>query len=153
MNKQEEIDAQVALLRDALSFDQAILALAKYMVFVRKLRNEMPEFLAFVDLQISQVSNALDVVGEQWNQTWDLAETGVEAVAHIRESNTLRAKKAADSLHNKPGGNRAKQESIRDIWASGKYSSRDVCAEQECAALGMSFSTARKALRNTPSPS
>lgn len=42
--------------------------------------------------------------------------------------------------------------SIREIWASGKYTSRDVCAEQECAVLGMSFSSARKALRNTPEP-
>ncbi len=49
-------------------------------------------------------------------------------------------------------GNFAKRAAIRDIWASGKYSSRDICAEQECAALGMSFSSARKALRRTPGP-
>ena len=41
---------------------------------------------------------------------------------------------------------------IQKIWASGKYKSRDICAEQECAALKLSFSTARKALRNTPDP-
>lgn len=41
---------------------------------------------------------------------------------------------------------------IQKIWASGKYKSRDLCAEQECAALKLSFSTARKALRNTPDP-
>lgn len=41
---------------------------------------------------------------------------------------------------------------LRDIWATGKYSSRDICAEQECANLDISFSTARKALRNTPEP-
>ncbi len=62
------------------------------------------------------------------------------------------ARKAADVLHDRPGGNREKQAVIKSIWASGKYSSRDVCAEQECAALNMSFSTARKALRGTPSP-
>lgn len=63
------------------------------------------------------------------------------------------AKGAADALHNKPGGSRDKKQQIRAIWASGKYSSRTICAEQECAALGMSPETARKALRNTPEPS
>ncbi len=41
---------------------------------------------------------------------------------------------------------------IREIWATGKYTSRDICAEQECANLEMSFTAARKALRNTPEP-
>ena len=63
-----------------------------------------------------------------------------------------KATKAADVLHDRPGGNREKQKNIREIWASGKYTSRDICVEQECAALGMSFSTARKALRNAPKP-
>ncbi len=63
------------------------------------------------------------------------------------------AKGAADALHNKPGGSRDKQRQIREIWATGKYLSRDLCAEQECAALNMSFSAARRALNNTPQPS
>lgn len=63
------------------------------------------------------------------------------------------AKVAADALHDKPGGSRDKQRQIRAIWASGKYSSRDLCAEQECAALNMSISVARRALNNTPEPS
>jgi len=58
-----------------------------------------------------------------------------------------------EKRHNAEGGAREKARRIREIWASGKYSSRDVCAEQECANLGMAFSTARKALRNTPQPS
>lgn len=62
------------------------------------------------------------------------------------------ARHAANTLHSKPGGSREKRDAIRQAWASGKYSSRDICAEQECAALGMSFSTARKALRGTPDP-
>lgn len=49
-------------------------------------------------------------------------------------------------------GQLEKRLKIREIWATGKYSSRSTCAEQECAALGMSFDTARKALRNTPDP-
>ena len=69
-----------------------------------------------------------------------------------KENNVNRASHAADALHNQVGGSREKQEIIRNIWAGGKYSARDICAEQECAGLGMSFSAARKALRNTPDP-
>ncbi|MCI0354335.1 MAG: hypothetical protein L0099_04735, partial [Acidobacteria bacterium] len=69
---------------------------------------------------------------------------GVVSVAWRRQA----AKAAANARHNQPGGSRDKQRQIREIWATGKYSSRDICAEEECAALGMSFSAARKALRN-----
>lgn len=62
------------------------------------------------------------------------------------------ARNAANARHNQPGGSRDKQKQIRDIWATGKYSSRDRCAEEECAALDMSYSAARKALINTPDP-
>lgn len=62
------------------------------------------------------------------------------------------ARAAANARHSKPGGSRDKRRQIRAIWSTGKYSSRDICAEQECAALGMSFSSARKALRGTPDP-
>lgn len=63
------------------------------------------------------------------------------------------AKAAADVLHDRPGGSRDKKKQIRAIWASGKYSSRTRCAEEECAALDMSYDAARKALTNTPEPS
>lgn len=65
---------------------------------------------------------------------------------------TVRATKAANALHDKPGGSRDKHRRILEAWKSGKYSSRDICAEEEARALGMSFSAARKALRNTPDP-
>jgi len=68
------------------------------------------------------------------------------------ESRKAIAAMASNARHSKPGGSRAKREAIRSAWASGKYTSRDICAEQECAAHGMSFSSARKALRNTPDP-
>lgn len=70
----------------------------------------------------------------------------------LRDIFSQLGKHAADTRHSKPGGSRDKRENIRTIWASGKYTSRDLCAEQECSALGMSFSVARKALRNTPDP-
>lgn len=68
------------------------------------------------------------------------------------EWRTQNARIAANARHDRPGGSREKQRRMRELWATGNYSSRDVCAEQECAALGMSFSAARKALNNTPSP-
>jgi len=62
------------------------------------------------------------------------------------------ARNAAEVRHNKPGGSRDKKQQIQEIWASGKFTSRDICAEQECASLGMSITTARRALNNTPNP-
>lgn len=58
------------------------------------------------------------------------------------------ARNAANARHSKPGGAHDKQQKIREIWATGKYRSRDRCAEEECAGLDMSFSAARRALRN-----
>ena len=63
-----------------------------------------------------------------------------------------KAKAAAGARHGKPGGSHDMQKQMRAAWASDKYTSRDRCAEEECAALGISYSTARKALRNTPDP-
>lgn len=59
---------------------------------------------------------------------------------------------AAKARHTQAGGSLDKQEQIRKLWASGKYSSRTVCAQKEHENLGMSLETARKALRNTPDP-
>ncbi len=58
------------------------------------------------------------------------------------------AKAAAEALHGKPGGSRDKKRQIQEIWASGKFTTKQLCAEQECAALGMSFDAARRALVN-----
>lgn len=62
------------------------------------------------------------------------------------------ARNAANARHSKPGGSREKREAIRALWASGNYTSRDRCAEEECGALDMSFSAARNALKNQPKP-
>jgi len=68
----------------------------------------------------------------------------------INMLNTKKAVHAINTRHDKPGGSRDLQQQMKDIWATGKYSSRDICVEQECAHLSMSFATARKALRGTP---
>lgn len=62
------------------------------------------------------------------------------------------AQKASNARHSQPGGTRDKQRRIREIWATGKYSSRDQCAKQVCEALGMSPKAARNALIKTPDP-
>lgn len=70
----------------------------------------------------------------------------------LQEWLSARGKHAADVKHSQANGSRDKQEKIRAIWMTGKYSTRERCAEEESGALGMSFSAARKALRNTPDP-
>lgn len=77
----------------------------------------------------------------------------INAMTEAANATRARAVSAADARHNQPGGAREKQRLVKEAWASGKYSNRDKCAEVESAALGISFSAARKALRNTPDPS
>jgi hypothetical protein len=60
-----------------------------------------------------------------------------------------RAKKAAEARHAPDAEKRMK---MRAEWASGKFDTRNHCAEQEYAALQMSLSRARKALTRTPDP-
>ena len=72
-----------------------------------------------------------------------------EVEKKVRELRRQEALKAASA---RAAPFAAKKEKIRAIWASGKYDNRDRCAEEEFRALGVSYSFARKALRNTPDP-
>ena len=71
---------------------------------------------------------------------------------HKRLHASTAGKERAEALHNKPGGSREKRDMIRAIWKTGKYDTKELCAEQEYAALNMSFSSARKALRRIEKP-
>ncbi|MEW8339955.1 MAG: hypothetical protein AB2708_08900 [Candidatus Thiodiazotropha taylori] len=62
------------------------------------------------------------------------------------------AKNAANARYDQAGGSRERKRKLLDLWATGKYRSRNECAKKECAGLGMSYNTARKALINTPDP-
>ncbi|MET0072730.1 MAG: hypothetical protein ABW130_00570 [Candidatus Thiodiazotropha lotti] len=62
------------------------------------------------------------------------------------------AKNAANARYNQVGGSRDRKQQLRDIWATGKYRSRNECAKKECEGLGMTYNTARKALIYTPDP-
>jgi len=108
------------------------------------IKNEAENF----DLEIATGSSIQDVGGEA---SPVLAQTAELQVGSPEWRKRI-ARTAANAMHSKSGGSRDKQTEIRKIWASGKYSDRNACAEQECAALDMAFSTARKALVNTPDP-
>ncbi len=59
------------------------------------------------------------------------------------------ASKAALAKHARMGFADRKRKLI-EAWDSGRYTSKDRCAEEECGALGISYSVARKALTNKP---
>ncbi len=84
----------------------------------------------------------------------DLAASASASGAYFATESETRRKSELGRNAAKARGEKTKvkKEEIRAAWATGKYSSRDVCAEEECQAMGMSYSTARKALRNTPDP-
>ena len=91
------------------------------------------------DLAVAQsfLSSREELAAKQWE---------------LNQERSTKARKAAIARHSKPGGSHEKQRKIREAWASGKYSTKDLCAEEEYAALEMSFSSARKALRGEPEP-
>ena len=68
-----------------------------------------------------------------------------KAIAEYKSKN---AKHAADVGHGQKGGSREKRERICQIWATGQYKTKTDCANKECGNIGMSFSTAIKALQN-----
>ena len=151
------------IIQQRLSKVQLIHMCATYIILADIFKNENKVFYELIDDYHNKLKQTLGVLkrgNEEGKKLIDYlrhelpikqAEL-IEKVKVItkRNQHISAAKHAANSLHNKPGGSRYKQDKIREIWACGKYSSRDICAEQECAALNMSFSSARKALRNTP---
>ena len=88
---------------------------------------------------------------ERWvNETNRIQD--MERKEWLQTINRKVGKNLAEIRHSASGGTREKRSRILEIWATGKYPNRDKCAEMECDALRMSFSTARKALRNAPVP-
>ena len=78
------------------------------------------------------------------NEMWD------HSAEQFQTKASKRGKKAADALHDQPGGSRDKKAAILAIWASWKYWDRSVCAQEECQGLGLSYDKARKHLIGTP---
>ncbi|WP_169168168.1 hypothetical protein [Acidovorax sp. SRB_24] len=147
--------AKAEELRDWMDFDAAINTLAVYMV-------QSDDDAQTIDLlhktAVQLVTAAKAATAESLDHMDNLHKAAIIGQAmsseNIKSKITAsnRGKAAANALHARPGGSREKQEQIRAMWATGKYESRDMCAEQECAALDMGFGTARRALRKTPEP-
>ncbi|AEJ01637.1 hypothetical protein Nit79A3_1832 [Nitrosomonas sp. Is79A3] len=88
-----------------------------------------------------------------WEMTAELLKKELEVAPGKIKSES--AKHAADIRHGKTKNEREEKKlKIVKIWGSGKFSTRDLCAEEEYSALGFSSrGEACKALRNTPDPS
>ncbi len=135
--------------------EHELVQLARAEVVLKELLSGLPERLPDEDGK-----DPLDSFFERRNRVikenldaysiWDFIWCCGDHVGELRAGR--KAMRMAEARHNKPGGTRDKRAAIVAAWVSGKYSSRDICAEQECGALGMSFSTARKALRGVPKP-
>jgi hypothetical protein len=72
--------------------------------------------------------------------------------AIVRAVRSQIARTASNVHHDKPGGSREKRALIRAQWATGKFTTRVDCADQESGAIKMSYGTAIKALQNEPEP-
>ncbi|ABM37948.1 hypothetical protein [Polaromonas naphthalenivorans] len=149
------VRAKVKSLRKWITLDAAIDILAMYMVaadIAEKREDEISQIARRLgDTAKIELANAVAALDLALSAT-KIAKVMAGRVIQSKTKASNRGKAAADALHSKPGNSRDKQEAIRAAWASGKYSSRDLCAEQECAALNMAPGTARRALRNTPEP-
>ena len=100
------------------------------------------EAIFLLDIETMDALNEVETA----TRVYSIAESILENKEMQKKIRIKKAKFAAKKRHEKTDIAKKK---IREIWASGKYRSRDICAEQEAAALNISFSTARKALRNT----
>lgn len=69
-----------------------------------------------------------------------------------KEYQASRNTKAIRNWHNRTDGFAEKRRIALETWATGKYSNRDICAEQECDHLGVKFKTYRNYLKGAPNP-
>ena len=77
----------------------------------------------------------------------EAGRSGFELAAHKASE---RGRKSVMARHEKDKFPE-KKAAIREIWMTGKYKSKALCAEEEYLGLGMSHDVARKALQNLPS--
>jgi hypothetical protein len=156
-DRQESTDV-VNFLRSQFTHEELLQVTAALYVQHRAERRELKLRANAADDEAEQLSRENGALIDWIESVQKVAAEGIPAafdagLAIPKAKASQRGKASADALHSKQGGTRENQAAIRTAWATGKYSSRNICAEQECAGLGMSFSTARRALRNTPNPS
>lgn len=112
---------------------------------IKSLGEEIKKIPDITQAQVNEVNEHMSIK-ESLEKMRQLGQVDASYKSHHR------AKQAVEAKHNKPNGSREKRDKLRAIWASGKYSSRQRCAEEEYDSLGMSFDTARKALQGQPDP-
>lgn len=162
-NSASDIEKRVEILvnqyKEILSFEQAIYYFAFYKVMNEEAMASIAKIRglgeAFAVKSIERINVTADIGAHFIDESESLAlqkNIAEQKLVQLSHRATQRAIHAADARYNRPGGARDKRQQIQMAWASGKYTSRDRCAEEECGALNMSFSAARKALRNTPDP-
>lgn len=102
------------------------------------------EVATYVD--VARKANAEGLVAE-------LESTKKQLEAESKElAQSLLGQAGAEALHSQPGGSRDKRAQILAIWRTGKYTTKTRCASEEHEALGMSYDTAMKALREPRKP-
>jgi hypothetical protein len=97
---------------------------------------------------------ALSVRESECKSSWGPADSKstVAVKASVRAPSAFLSemgKKGAAARHAKH--NEARAEILR-IWATGKYATKRICAEEENEALKIAFETARNALKGAPDP-
>lgn len=127
----EECDKGKSKLLDNLCTDIAIYILCEI---------DNAFYFIFLDDMESYNKSLIDIVTHR-NLLKELSEYKEKSFHLRRQKASFAAKKRHEPMN-------AAKEKLRAIWASGKYTTKERCAEMECEALKMSYDTARKALRN-----
>jgi hypothetical protein len=147
---------------DDLRIEPLLAQARKEFTFEVAIRKWAIEKILAADLMEDLVANLSDhrLALEAWGKSKDGRRDAMKLHAEAQkrlsqkiEDASARARFAANARHDKAGGSREKSKEMRTLWASGKYTSKDICAEEESRALGISFSAARKAIRTPKRPS
>lgn len=144
--------AIVNQLKDVLSQEEAISILAKYILAAHGWEHARRMVFDGLQTLAEDQERAVNKMADEAMTALELAERNVLQRVQMQVHASKRGKRAAEQRHSQPGGSREKRQKILAIWSSGKYSTKELCAEQEYDALRMSYSSARRALRGAPKP-
>lgn len=158
-NQKRKKSIEATLRGMQLSHDELISMAAEAKVLLELEKHDAERYRGLYEATVEQLRECTEMIQRDRNEVSEIIESLKQelpqtiSAAFERKINGLhskRARKAAEARHSQPGGNRDKNEKVQAEWATGKYKSRDHCAEVMGHKLGMAFSTARRALRNTP---
>ena len=146
LEKQKGV-AKVALARHSklirLSYEKGC-ANQEILESLRACRKEQKALVQQAELTLEI---AMSLMGRVAKVTHDSGRDFAIRIERIRASEKGRKARKARTEKEKFA---PKKDELRRIWLSGKYTTKARCAEEEYLALGISYDTARKALRNLP---